>query len=612
MNTRDGGETWKIQKHELKIAYGYEDLQACSFINKMQGWCVSFEGNVICTKNGGNDWITLPKPTDNVLWGICFIDSLTGWVVGRQGTIFSTTNGGLSWTDQSLEISKSLEDVHFVNKDAGWIVGSNNFLASTVNGGERWTIESTNLDNTGLFNTITFISADTGWIAGGSIGYFRTLLKTTDGGVTWNPAIDPFGGDLFDISFANSRVGWAVGEKGTILNTIDGGETWNWQMNFPSASLNSVQFLDERTGWATGGFSLIKTTDGGDTWQYIDKMEGNQLFFIDSHKGWLVHAREGIYNTVDGGQTWQHQLSKPGYHQIQFIDENNGWATGAASDSTYIIRTGNGGKAWTELFVAHDYSLSHFFFIDSLHGWLFGSQDVIMATDDGGKSWEIQQDKNSKWGLYAVMDMCFVDSLYGWGCGTDSRLWHTEDGGKTWIQRYNPNYDDFTTVHFFDRNEGWLAGILTLQHTIDGGQTWQEENLYKYFWSDLSFTDRDHGWAVGIHGVVARYENSTWVIQGDDKQHPADFKLNQNYPNPFNPATHIPFSLPGQGTIRIAVFDLMGREIATLVDNSMSAGNYVVDWNGKDTWGQPAPSGSYFYQAIFNGQTMTKKMLLVK
>ncbi|NUO81462.1 T9SS type A sorting domain-containing protein [candidate division KSB1 bacterium] len=85
------------------------------------------------------------------------------------------------------------------------------------------------------------------------------------------------------------------------------------------------------------------------------------------------------------------------------------------------------------------------------------------------------------------------------------------------------------------------------------------------------------------------------------------FQLHQNYPNPFNPQTTIPFDLQKTGPVQVKVFDMTGREVATLVDKVMPAGshNLTFDAHGLAT-------GTYYYRLMFSGQTLTKRMLYVK
>ena len=104
---------------------------------------------------------------------------------------------------------------------------------------------------------------------------------------------------------------------------------------------------------------------------------------------------------------------------------------------------------------------------------------------------------------------------------------------------------------------------------------------------------------LGGCGLVTVSENNNEI--------PANFSLSQNYPNPFNPVTNIKFSLPSSGMVKIVVFDLLGREVATLVNDEMSAGNYTVDFDASSL-----SSGVYFYRLDAGNFTQTKKMLLVK
>ena len=90
------------------------------------------------------------------------------------------------------------------------------------------------------------------------------------------------------------------------------------------------------------------------------------------------------------------------------------------------------------------------------------------------------------------------------------------------------------------------------------------------------------------------------------------FELQQNYPNPFNPSTAIRYSIPARGHVRLRVYDLIGRVIATLVDQEQPAGNYSAVWRGVTDSGLPASSGVYFYRFESSLYSSTRKMLFVK
>ena len=93
---------------------------------------------------------------------------------------------------------------------------------------------------------------------------------------------------------------------------------------------------------------------------------------------------------------------------------------------------------------------------------------------------------------------------------------------------------------------------------------------------------------------------------------PARYALGQNYPNPFNPTTTIRFELPVDAHTRIAIYDLLGREIVQLANKPLRAGYHQVVWQGRDTFGNAVPSGMYFYRMEANGFSSTRKMVFLK
>jgi hypothetical protein len=88
---------------------------------------------------------------------------------------------------------------------------------------------------------------------------------------------------------------------------------------------------------------------------------------------------------------------------------------------------------------------------------------------------------------------------------------------------------------------------------------------------------------------------------------PGTFALHQNYPNPFNPATGIRYDLPGAAHVTLAVYDMLGREVATLMDGEQQAGSYTARFDASSL-----PSGVYFTRLTAGKQVATQKMLLMK
>ena len=93
---------------------------------------------------------------------------------------------------------------------------------------------------------------------------------------------------------------------------------------------------------------------------------------------------------------------------------------------------------------------------------------------------------------------------------------------------------------------------------------------------------------------------------------PYEFALGNNYPNPFNPATTIKYSLAAEGNVRLDIYNTLGQLVSTIVDEKLTAGEHVANWNGRDNTGKQVASGIYFYQLYSNSMVQTKKMMLLK
>jgi hypothetical protein len=111
---------------------------------------------------------------------------------------------------------------------------------------------------------------------------------------------------------------------------------------------------------------------------------------------------------------------------------------------------------------------------------------------------------------------------------------------------------------------------------------------------------------------IALFENAPNAISVISNQAPEAFTLYQNYPNPFNPQTTIRFELRQGGPVSLDIFNALGEKIATPVQEFLPAGSYELSWEGKDAFGNPLPSGIYFYQLRGNGQSLVKKMILAQ
>jgi hypothetical protein len=127
------------------------------------------------------------------------------------------------------------------------------------------------------------------------------------------------------------------------------------------------------------------------------------------------------------------------------------------------------------------------------------------------------------------------------------------------------------------------------------------------------------GYAVGDNGTIAKYIEPYIVtnVETDPYLVPEEFALQQNYPNPFNPTTTIRFSLPVNSDVKLVVYNMLGQEVATLLNEQISAGTHSIVWNSSNTNGVKLSSGIYFYELKANGINggsfqEIRKMVLLK
>jgi hypothetical protein len=131
-----------------------------------------------------------------------------------------------------------------------------------------------------------------------------------------------------------------------------------------------------------------------------------------------------------------------------------------------------------------------------------------------------------------------------------------------------------------------------------------------YYWRASSKTNSG---LISNYSAPTSFNTGSTVTAIENKEElPTQFELSQNYPNPFNPATVIKFSIPNSQFVTLKVYDMLGREVKTLVSQESAAGKYSVDWNGDDNFGNKVATGAYVYRLTAGGFVSVKKMLLIK
>jgi hypothetical protein len=168
------------------------------------------------------------------------------------------------------------------------------------------------------------------------------------------------------------------------------------------------------------------------------------------------------------------------------------------------------------------------------------------------------------------------------------------------IKTFGPDlYFKFPPVTSFD----WTEYYEDVQIPEDGGLTKAIEvriHPYSTFTGTIYFDDLSIKVILKPTGV------------GEENDIPMSYELSQNYPNPFNPSTTIKYAIPQQSLVKIKVYDILGREVKTLVNVERSPGIYSVQWNGDNNYGSKVASGIYIYRVVAGTFIQVKKMILLK
>lgn len=660
LRSTDAGESWKSVHNPTS-----NNLLAISFSDRDHGIVVGDSGTLLFTTNGGIDWTRQTSGTNLPLRSVSFADSLNGLIVGGSyfdGMILKTTNRGASWTAITGYSYYQLNSVGYTSPMDVLIAAQSGDVYKSTDGGSVWNyLYSTSgqplysiyclQNNTAVAVgydimriTISGITLTTPignggfpklgiWLTDSGLGFAvgsgvntgptGLILKTTDFGSTWSEIVSGTVAGLHAVSFWGTTLGFIVGEGGVILRTIDGGTTWiNLQRSFTSLDFSCVKVLnaDSALVFGTGG-AILRTTDRGKTWNSCSSGTTNTIlsvFFSEKKIGTAVGVGGTIIHSTDAGHSWSVQSSNTTVTlgHVHFTSVISGYAVG--SDGT-ILHTTDEGTTWLPQSSGTNEPLGGISFYDDTHGIAvggsgpYGGGSVILQTTNGGIIWT--RVPSSPGIVHALRDVVYLDSNTVVALGSyeyvvnHSDIIRSSDGGASWdVVAGFFSSQTLEGLSFPDRINGYAVASGSVLRSTNAGSTWNtslgvEQNL-----NALSFYDSLNGMVVGSSGLILRatkgsLTNVETLIDGLPKQ---SF-LYQNYPNPFNPITTIRFQIPHSSFITLKVFDMLGREIATLVDEEMKSGSYVRTFDGSRL-----ASGVYFYQLRDRNLVQTKKLLLLK
>ncbi len=395
------------------------------------------------------------------------------------------------------------------------------------------------------------------------------------------------------IDFADSLNGWVFSTDGVYAMTTDGGATWALDSVAIEGSVTSIKCFAGKRGWIVVEWlwphevRLMHTSDG---FHWTIQAPPDSLYYYSATAGFaaeteiLVAHANGVIVSRDSGKTWQHSLLLP-YGGLRFaldfgcdsLGMVGYWRNTSGGETTGLgMRTTNTGATWdtVQYGVAWD-RIRYFNRSQAFVLWYWVEDDAlgggagIGLTNDGGQTLEVVQLSHigSYWVGDAIGGVKFED-------GRDFILFRDayleeSDGGFYRLIRADSGRLNAIEFECVSENTSYILAAGNMLFQSIGTPTNVEERT------------------------------SSWE--------PKEFSMAQNYPNPFNPSTHIRYDLPRTTHVHLEVFDLLGRIVAILVDETQEQGRKEVTFRGADL-----PSGVYFYRLSAGGRMEIRRMLLLR
>ncbi|MBK7378752.1 MAG: T9SS type A sorting domain-containing protein [Ignavibacteriales bacterium] len=647
LKTTDAGISWQMVTTGLNQNYW-----SLNFLNEQYGMIACGGGIILKTTDGGNGWAITQSGDERALYTIDIIDALHIAAAGFDGKNVYSDDGGTTWVQNTdVPAFSAINWIDFINTDTGYCVRDVYDIAKTTNRGQNWFNPNTEVVSEWH---IQLLDDGTGYSCGEEVGgsYALNFFKRTNGLENWS---NIFLNDNFsDVFFINEQKGFAISSSGLsapsgLYKTTDGGNNWERVAGAPDGV--DLLFLDSLTGFVGASNAIYKTTDGGDSWYATQGTTGaGKIFFIKETKGWAIHSGT-IYITTDTGENWtvQHTLPADSYTGIFFIDSLNGWAT-----SRYIWQTTDGGVNWVERTDIPAVFSKDIYFTNIDIGFIIEFLNLYKTTNSGN-SWNVQLSSP-----YIIRSFGWLDSQRGFIIGDG--VYETNDSGETWNEIislrniglrnfHSPkNYIGYSTGYqgliykYFDSSYVpvelvFFKGELISDEIILTWITASELNNYgfevqksfdKETWEKIGFvigkgTSTEISYYSFTHSILKSGKSYYRLKQVDydgtykysevievEASTPKEFSLKQNFPNPFNPSTTINFTIPEKSFVTLKIYDMLGREVAELVNEELETGSFEKTFEASSF-----SSGVYIYRitTMKDGKILfneSKQMLMIK
>jgi photosystem II stability/assembly factor-like uncharacterized protein len=567
----------------------------------------------------------------------CIIDDVTigepavsseVYITGDSFNIYKSADMGTTWTpvtflDPSQAWTSTYYSSDFLSPDNFVAVGAFGLINEVASGTPTC---YTNWLRPGTLYSIWAQSNTGKVIAGGaasSTTSFNQVMYSNDGGQTWalSTIMDSLDVDFNKIFMVDTLIGYAACEDYNVYKTTDGGLTW-FQVTQPAVSTSDFEtcaFVDANTGYVFGASSgAFKTTDGGTTWTPLTTAITTVYasHFINATTGFIGGSSGGFEMTTDGGATFTPVTTSMGtsaIYSVYMVNSNVGYLCGSTGK---VNKTTDGGATWNSIdpgtYTPTLYSLD---FKDENNGMVVGSTGQTFYTNDGGATWTWENTSMSTvYGVY--VEKFSTDTSAAYICGTNSYIMKNQhvivpvelasfsasingdDVTLSWMTATELNNSGFQVERTTGKQNWTELGF------IQGHGTSSETQVYTFIDKDLVAGTYNYRIKQIDFDGTYKYFNLKEEV---DISAPSSYDLSQNYPNPFNPSTKIKYSVPVEGLVNIAVYNILGEKVANLVNSVQKAGNYELTFNATNL-----ASGMYIYRMESGNYVSIKKMMILK
>jgi photosystem II stability/assembly factor-like uncharacterized protein len=391
----------------------------------------------------------------------------------------------------------------------------------------------------------------------------------------WAPTNWPSSPYVQDIAIDAAGRVFALTYVDGVYRTTDDGDNW-MNLAFPDTYVSCIATNNSGHVFiGTWGHGLYRSTNNGSTWAKsgLQTSRINRIAINTEGKIFVGLDGEGgdstLYRSTDNGNTWT--LCINGISFPQLITAITTGASGsvyasAVASSGGVFHSTDDGDSWTPTSLTG----APISLLITQAGHVFAGVNGAYKSTDNGKSWAP------------------VDS----GCPTD--LVRSLIANATgYIFRGMQSY-------------GASGGVCV---SIDDGEHWYERTsgLPTRVIQALAMNSAGFIFAATFGSGVFRSSHSMTSVSGSETPIPKDVQLYQNYPNPFNPSTTISFIIPSRSFVSLKIFDLLGKEMATIVSGELPAGSYSEEWDASTM-----SSGMYLYRLQAGSFTETKKLVLLR